>query len=45
MVELEDKLQILKVIVEEEGFTNAAEKLYKSQPSISRDIKTLEEKY
>jgi len=42
---LEDKLQILKVIVEEEGFTNAAEKLYKSQPSISRDIKTLEEKY
>jgi len=45
VVELEDKLQILKVIVEEEGFTNAAEKLYKSQPSISRDIKTLEEKY
>lgn len=45
MVALEDKLQILKVIVEEEGFTNAAEKLYKSQPSISRDIKTLEEKY
>lgn len=45
MVELEDKLQILKVIVEEGGFTNAAEKLYKSQPSISRDIKTLEEKY
>lgn len=42
---MEDKLQILKVIVEEEGFTNAAEKLYKSQPSISRDIKTLEEKY
>lgn len=45
MVAVEDKLQILKVIVEEEGFTNAAEKLYKSQPSISRDIKTLEEKY
>lgn len=45
MVVVEDKLQILKVIVEEEGFTNAAEKLYKSQPSISRDIKTLEEKY
>lgn len=42
---MEDKLQILKVIVEEEGFTNAAEKLYKSQPSISRDIKTLEEKF
>lgn len=42
---MEDKIQILKVIVEEEGFTNAAEKLYKSQPSISRDIKTLEEKY
>lgn len=42
---MEDKLQILKVIVEEGGFTNAAEKLYKSQPSISRDIKTLEEKY
>ncbi|MCJ0908417.1 LysR family transcriptional regulator [Mammaliicoccus sciuri] len=42
---MEDKLQILKVIVEEEGFTNAAEKLYKSQPSISRDIKTLEEIY
>ncbi|WP_206166479.1 LysR family transcriptional regulator [Mammaliicoccus sciuri] len=42
---MEDKLQILKVIVEEEGFTNAAEKLYKSQPSISRNIKTLEEKY
>lgn len=42
---MEDKLQILKVIVEEEGFTNAAEKLYKSQPSISRDIKILEEKY
>lgn len=45
MVAVEDKLQILKVIVEEEGFTNAAEKLYKSQPSISRDIKTLEEKF
>jgi len=45
VVAVEDKLQILKVIVEEEGFTNAAEKLYKSQPSISRDIKTLEEKY
>jgi len=45
VVVMEDKLQILKVIVEEEGFTNAAEKLYKSQPSISRDIKTLEEKY
>jgi len=45
VVAMEDKLQILKVIVEEGGFTNAAEKLYKSQPSISRDIKTLEEKY
>lgn len=42
---MEDKLNILKVIVEEEGFTNAANKLFKSQPSISRDIKTLEEKY
>nr|WP_263314245.1 LysR family transcriptional regulator [Mammaliicoccus sp. Marseille-Q6498] len=42
---MEDKLNILKVIVEEDGFTNAAEKLYKSQPSISRDIKNLEEKY
>ncbi|WP_239732757.1 MULTISPECIES: LysR family transcriptional regulator [Mammaliicoccus] len=45
MGELEDKLNILKVIVEEEGFTKAAEKLFKSQPSISRDIKTLEDKY
>lgn len=42
---MEDKLRILKMIVEEEGFSNAAEKLYKTQPSISRDIKYLEEKY
>ncbi|WP_323703306.1 LysR family transcriptional regulator [Mammaliicoccus sp. Dog046] len=42
---MEDKLRILKIIVEEDGFTNAAEKLYKTQPSISRDIKYLEEKY
>src|SRR5699024_5015763 len=39
------KLNILKAIVEEDGFTNAANKLYKSQPSISRDIKNLEQKY
>ena len=42
---MEDKLNILKAIVEEDGFTNAANKLYKSQPSISRDIKNLEQKY
>ena len=36
------QLRILKAIAAEENFTKAAEILYLSQPSLSKQIKTLE---
>lgn len=42
---MEKKLKILIKVVEVGSFTKSAQILYTSQPSISRDIKSLEEKY
>jgi len=38
------QLRILKAIATEKSFTRAAEVLYLSQPSLSKQIKTLEKK-
>ncbi len=37
-----DSLKVLTEVVKTQSFTKAAENLYTSQPSISRDIKRLE---
>lgn len=42
---LNRKLTVLKNIVESGGFTNAAKKMYTSQPAVSRDIKLLEKEF
>ncbi len=40
-----DSLKVLTEVVKTQSFTKAAENLYTSQPSISRDIKRLELEY
>ncbi|MCG7338939.1 LysR substrate-binding domain-containing protein [Staphylococcus sp. ACRSN] len=40
-----DPYKVLTEVVKERSFTKAAENLYTSQPSVSRDIKRLENKY
>lgn len=40
-----DPYKVLIEVMKTESFTRAAEHLYTSQPSVSRDIKRLELKY
>ena len=40
-----DPYKVLIEVIKTESFTRAAENLYTSQPSVSRDIKRLELKY
>ncbi|MRH32225.1 helix-turn-helix domain-containing protein, partial [Limosilactobacillus reuteri] len=40
-----DPYKVLIEVMKTESFTRAAENLYTSQPSVSRDIKRLELKY
>lgn len=42
---LNKKMNVLKNVVEAGSFTEAAKKLYTSQPAVSRDIKQLETEY